>query len=91
MSRTRARGATFAVDARFCYRTPLLPLSVFTGLGTDVDGVRARLRALVDRPDVLEAIFIASPDLHDGIPSWQRDPDGPRGIGLRRHRRGQHE
>jgi thiopeptide-type bacteriocin biosynthesis protein len=84
MSRTRARGAAFAVDARFCYRTPLLPLSVFTGLGTDVDGVRARLRALVDRPDVREAIFIASPDLHDGIASWQRDPDGPRGQDVER-------
>ncbi len=84
MSRTRARGAAFAVDPRFCCRTPLLPLSAFTELGTDVDGARARLRALVDRPEVREAIFIASPDLHDGIACWQRDPDGPRGQHIER-------
>ena len=84
MSRTRARGATFAVDARFCYRTPLLPLSVFTALGTDADHVRAGLRALVDRPEVREAVFIASPDLHDGIAAWQRDPHGSRGQDVER-------
>jgi len=36
--------------------------------------LRARLVALVLRPEVREAIFVASPNLEDSIDAWIRDP-----------------
>lgn len=44
---------------------------------------RARLRAglgeLIARPEVREALFLASPDLEEGLGAWRRDPDGAKG------------
>lgn len=42
--------------------------------------LRERLRALVDRPEVKQALFIASPSLLRGIDYWKRDPDSKRGL-----------
>jgi len=41
--------------------------------------LRARLAAIVARAEVREAIFVASPSLHDSVDLWLRDPDGDRG------------
>jgi lantibiotic biosynthesis protein len=40
--------------------------------------LRERLRALVLRPEVGEAIRVASPALHRSLPVWLEEPDGPR-------------
>lgn len=34
--------------------------------------LRARLQEIVDRPDIREALFLASPDLLDGYDIWRR-------------------
>jgi thiopeptide-type bacteriocin biosynthesis protein len=41
--------------------------------------LRARLGSLVERPEILEAVFVASPSLADALEIWRRDPDGKKG------------
>jgi hypothetical protein len=41
--------------------------------------LRARLRALLKRPEILEALFVASPDLMDSLPRWIQNPDNDKG------------
>jgi len=41
--------------------------------------LRERLRALLARPEVAEAVFLASPSLADGLAAWQADPDSKKG------------
>lgn len=81
----------------FVLRSPLLPLDAFYRWGDDLERkadeaalardaavVRARLRALVDRPDIREAIFVASPGVEESLVHWMRDPDGERGQKVER-------
>jgi thiopeptide-type bacteriocin biosynthesis protein len=44
--------------------------------------LRARLLAVVTRPEVREAIFIASPAVDDALDVWQKDPDSRQGRKL---------
>ncbi len=46
----------------------------------DVEKLRARLRDLVDRPEVRQALFVASPSLESSIRHWKRDPDSKKGL-----------
>lgn len=48
-------------------------------LAADRRRLRERLRRLVDRPEVLEAIYLASPSLHEGLEIWRKDPEGKKG------------
>ncbi len=41
--------------------------------------LRDRLRALLERPEVRESVFLASPSLTDGLDVWKKDPDGKKG------------
>lgn len=41
--------------------------------------LRQRLRALLERPEVRESVFLASPSLSDGLDGWKKDPDGKKG------------
>jgi thiopeptide-type bacteriocin biosynthesis protein len=41
--------------------------------------LRARLLAAVTRPEVRDAIFVASPSLDEGLEVWQREPDSKQG------------
>src|SRR5262245_25744561 len=41
--------------------------------------LRERLRRVLDRPDVREALYIASPSLVERIDVWRRDPAGAEG------------
>lgn len=41
--------------------------------------LRERLREVLERPEVREAVFVASPTLEASIASWLADPDGRRG------------
>jgi thiopeptide-type bacteriocin biosynthesis protein len=41
--------------------------------------LRTRLEALLERPEIAEAIFLASPDLVESIPQWRRDPESKKG------------
>ncbi|MGW2162215.1 lantibiotic dehydratase [Nonomuraea sp. NPDC001699] len=80
----------------FVLRTPYLPLDALSALGggglveTDVSHESAmaeharsldRLRALCLRPDVREALWLASPSLEGRLDGWARDPQGGPKIG----------
>jgi thiopeptide-type bacteriocin biosynthesis protein len=41
--------------------------------------LRERLRALLERPEVRESVFLASPSLSDGLDVWKKEPDGKKG------------
>jgi thiopeptide-type bacteriocin biosynthesis protein len=60
---------------------PRAPGRELTGaLASDRDLVRQRLRALVGRPEVREALFVASPSLDEALAIWLRNPDSERGL-----------
>jgi len=46
--------------------------------------LRARLKAIVTRPEVREALFLASPTLDDSIDLWLRAPESERGQEVER-------
>src|SRR5579863_2836239 len=46
----------------------------------DVQGLRDRLRKALSRPEILHALYIASPSLLTGIEHWKRDPDSKKGL-----------
>ena len=41
--------------------------------------LRARLQSLVERPEIAEAIFLASPDLAESVEQWRREPESKKG------------
>ncbi len=41
--------------------------------------LRSRLQELVSRPEIGEALFVASPDLVESLPRWIKDPDSDKG------------
>ncbi|HSU84270.1 MAG TPA: lantibiotic dehydratase, partial [Thermoanaerobaculia bacterium] len=48
-------------------------------LAADRERLRARLSALAERPEILEAVFLASPSLHESLSLWRAQPDGKKG------------
>ena len=82
----------------FVLRTPLLPIEDFLKLssrpagspashsaaGGDRASARAHLRQWVERPEVREALWIASPDLVQSLATWRDDPDSAKGRKLER-------
>jgi thiopeptide-type bacteriocin biosynthesis protein len=55
------------------------PAALESALAEDRALLRARLREWLARPEVLEALFVASPSLHESLPAWLEAPDGERG------------
>ena len=55
------------------------PAELDEALAKDRALLRGRLRALIERPEVREALFLASPSLFDAIAKWREDPDSKRG------------
>src|SRR5690606_3261541 len=53
-------------------------------LARDRERLRERLRALIARPEIREALFVASPSLEAEIDRWLVDPDGERGRKVER-------
>ncbi len=62
-------------------RTPLLPLDDLLRwqAAGSIAEQRAFLAALVDRPEVREALFVASPSLWSAIDGWKAAPDSAAG------------
>ncbi|MBK8594103.1 MAG: lantibiotic dehydratase [Holophagales bacterium] len=60
------------------------PQRLEEALAADRERQRRWLRELVERPEIREALFVASPDLDDALPAWLDDPDGERGQRVER-------
>ena len=76
----------------FVIRTPLLPFSVLeTGpalslptFGSTVARARQQLGEFLERPDVREALWLASPSLWETVDLWRSEPDTKRGQKVER-------
>src|SRR5437870_8467190 len=44
--------------------------------------LRARLTEIAKRPEVREALFVASPHLEESLQIWAREPESDRGKGI---------
>src|SRR6185503_11884667 len=53
-------------------------------LDRDRQLARARLRAIVERPEVREALFVASPSLDESLAVWREAPESERGAKVER-------
>jgi thiopeptide-type bacteriocin biosynthesis protein len=85
------KAARWAPPSFAVLRTPLLPVdAVFewsadsssgaaSALDRDRIEVRGRLREWIAKPEIEEALFIASPTLAESIDHWKTSPDSPRG------------
>lgn len=58
--------------------------SVDSALDVDRKALRARLRDLIHRPEVREALYVASPTLDRSLEHWLQGPDSERGIAAER-------
>jgi hypothetical protein len=84
----------FLSSGFFVLRTPLLPFTDFLKLSLPTDAAeahvkdagraanRAQLRRWIERPEVQEALWLASPDLLESIPRWRDAPDSAKGRKL---------
>ncbi|MBZ5504295.1 MAG: lantibiotic dehydratase [Acidobacteriia bacterium] len=79
----------------FVLRTPLLPIEEFLKLslpaadalqsqaaGSNRASVRAHLRQWAERPEVREALWIASPEFVQSLGAWWNDPESAKGRKL---------
>ncbi len=46
--------------------------------------LRARLASLIQRPEVREALFVASPGFHEHLAAWEKNPESEHGEKLER-------
>jgi lantibiotic biosynthesis protein len=58
------------------------PQGLEAALERDRARLRARLLALVARPELREAVFVASPSLDEALEVWQKEPDSKQGRKL---------
>src|SRR5829696_2263958 len=70
--------AEFVPSGFFVLRTPLLPFDELLKWSAQ-DDQRLFLTKLVARPEIKEALFVASPDLVNAVKAWKTDPDSKRG------------
>ncbi|HJW33509.1 MAG TPA: lantibiotic dehydratase [Holophagaceae bacterium] len=80
----------------FAFRTATFPWRAFEawtgearlpGSGpseADLAGLRERLRAFVEKPEVAEALFLASPDMVEALPHWLAAPTSEKGQRVER-------
>jgi thiopeptide-type bacteriocin biosynthesis protein len=60
------------------------PSRLEVALNADGARLRERLRAVYSRPEVREALFVASPDLEGRFDLWLREPEGEAGQKIER-------
>ncbi len=68
-------------DEGFLLRSPLLPFTTLVEWGARREPAAARrfLAALLERPEVEEALYVASPRLHDALAAWRAAPGSAAG------------
>ena len=87
--------AEFTSSSFFVLRAPLLPFDDFLKLSSPATGVaearptgldraasRVHLRQWAERPEVQEALWLASPDLLASLPRWREAPESAKGRKL---------
>lgn len=55
------------------------PARLDTALASDRARLRERLKGVIERPEVREALFVASPSLDENLRHWLLDPDSEHG------------
>lgn len=60
------------------------PDALARALALDREALRGRLRGLLARPEVREALFLASPDLYDALGAWEAGPESQKGARVER-------
>src|SRR5262245_60531351 len=70
---SKVRKSEFTPAGFFALRTPLLPFDEWLSFDGDSDTLRKRLRELVTRPEIREALFLASPSLSESAERWLSD------------------
>jgi len=53
--------------------------AIEAALAHDRDLLRSRLREMLERPEIAEAVFLASPELVRSLEQWRRDPESKKG------------
>ncbi len=96
----KPKAPLYRPDVFFAWRTPLLTLDELVTwadaapldgaplneavLATKRTALRQRLQTLIDRPEIREALFLASPTLEGSLASWLEAPTTERGIKVER-------
>jgi hypothetical protein len=77
---------TFEPSGFFVLRAPLLSIEAWQRWGDDADleGQRAFIRAHLERPEIREALSLASRSLQGSLASWARDPESEDGQKVER-------
>lgn len=81
----RGSPSTFRDSGFFLLRTPLLSFDVWTAWAGGKPGRNRRrgaLRALYRDPALREALFLASPSVHEALTVWEAAPDDPRAASV---------
>jgi thiopeptide-type bacteriocin biosynthesis protein len=68
------------LQARMAFESGGGPEAIDAAWRADLKLLRGRILQVIHRPDVLHALFVASPSLQSGVEYWKRDPDSKRGI-----------
>ena len=62
------------------YRSEADATAIEKAWKADVGFLRARLRDQLEKPEIAQALVIASPSLQAGIEAWKRDPESKKGL-----------
>src|SRR5262245_22869311 len=60
------------------------PTALEAAVASDTERLRSRLRRIVERPEVREAIFLSSPSLEEGLDAWAGEAESKRGLRVER-------
>ena len=74
-----AAGLSAAAAGNDPERLAAAPERLAEALAADRALLRSRLAGFLERPEVREALFLASPSLFDGLDAWRADPESKKG------------
>lgn len=73
-------GWSEALTASQIWKSGPDPVEVEKAWRRDAQLLRSRLREIMDRPEIVHALYVASPSLQAGIEHWRRDPGSKKGL-----------
>jgi thiopeptide-type bacteriocin biosynthesis protein len=63
----------------FVIRTPRMPVNNLLSLGSDKDETRKLISQWIEQPEVIEALYLATPSLLERLDYWRNKPDSKQG------------